>query len=326
MASLWHRLGLISGLSVITLSGVACGGRSESEEPIVQGGAPGGGGTAGKGGKSQVGGSTQSGGGVTQSYGGAPPIAGSGGNTEGGTTATCEYNGKIYAVPATFPAGDGCNTCFCGVANSVQCTARACFSCSDFTTKYQATLNEAARCDPSLDSVQCTLSIGDSLTCGCITFANPANKTALEALGSLQAQYESAGCGNGVVCGPCPEPQRSYCSPQGLCAVAPQLGRSCRVLGAQYPNGQTGIKHPESACNTCTCEDGRLICSNLECASSSICPDGQSFGRQCLAGCGHGACQIPEYTCLAHCGDGNACADPAQACNNGVCRNNCFEL
>ncbi|HVJ91264.1 MAG TPA: hypothetical protein VM580_15780 [Labilithrix sp.] len=45
------------------------------------------------------------------------------------STVTCSYSGKSYAVGATFPASDGCNTCTCNSTGSVTCTRLSC-SCN----------------------------------------------------------------------------------------------------------------------------------------------------------------------------------------------------
>ncbi|MDX1503031.1 MAG: hypothetical protein R3325_11785 [Thermoanaerobaculia bacterium] len=42
-----------------------------------------------------------------------------------GTCAACEYDGQPYQVGDTFPAGDGCNTCFCA-ESFVGCTLMLC--------------------------------------------------------------------------------------------------------------------------------------------------------------------------------------------------------
>ena len=41
-------------------------------------------------------------------------------------TVTCEYDGEIYNPGDSFPATDGCNTCFCSETGTVGCTEIAC--------------------------------------------------------------------------------------------------------------------------------------------------------------------------------------------------------
>ncbi|EYF03289.1 hypothetical protein [Chondromyces apiculatus] len=45
--------------------------------------------------------------------------------SEGGD-GTCNYDGETYDAGENFPAGDGCNTCFCDSDGSVGCTLAAC--------------------------------------------------------------------------------------------------------------------------------------------------------------------------------------------------------
>lgn len=45
-----------------------------------------------------------------------------------GVCATCDYNGTPYAEGDSFPADDGCNTCFCGAGNVIGCTKIACLA------------------------------------------------------------------------------------------------------------------------------------------------------------------------------------------------------
>lgn len=47
---------------------------------------------------------------------------------DGGSGATCEYNGKTYQTGDMFPSSDGCNTCSCNPdgAQRVVCSNRAC--------------------------------------------------------------------------------------------------------------------------------------------------------------------------------------------------------
>jgi hypothetical protein len=39
---------------------------------------------------------------------------------------TCEWGGKTYQHGESFPAGDGCNTCYCSDDGEVSCTLRGC--------------------------------------------------------------------------------------------------------------------------------------------------------------------------------------------------------
>lgn len=41
----------------------------------------------------------------------------------------CFYNGRYYSQGQSFPAIDGCNTCFCSGNNNIGCTLVACCEC-----------------------------------------------------------------------------------------------------------------------------------------------------------------------------------------------------
>ena len=47
-------------------------------------------------------------------------------NRDGGSGATCDYDGKTYEAGGPFPATDGCNTCFCDEDGYVGCTEMGC--------------------------------------------------------------------------------------------------------------------------------------------------------------------------------------------------------
>lgn len=64
--------------------------------------------------------------------GGGDAKPGDGGATDGGAKdggAACSYNGKTYALGASFTCSDGCNTCTC-TANGIAGTAKACVDAS----------------------------------------------------------------------------------------------------------------------------------------------------------------------------------------------------
>ncbi|MFZ5897007.1 MAG: hypothetical protein ACOY0T_38470 [Myxococcota bacterium] len=318
MTTCWHKLGLVLGFSLIALSGSGCGGRSDdgSEGGAGQGGnvsgkggaAPGSGGATGKGGTSSGTGGT--GGGVSGSGG---KMSASGGSGQGGG---CDYAGKHYAVGDSFPASDGCNSCYCAANNVVSCTLKACNACVDLQTRATKAVELAKACNPALSVEQCTLSVTNGFACGCPTFVNPKNTMALEELKRVQAEYMQSMCVSNVICGPCAPPGHGYCSPNGRCEDdAGPARRSCKVAGVVYPDGYDGIKDPGS-CNTCSCNDGQLACTEIGCGST--CPAGTAFGMQC-AECGPtDACVLPEYDCFPTCTD--KCPNSNQFCLNGLCK------
>lgn len=56
---------------------------------------------------------------------------GAGGSIAINPIPVCEYNGREYAVGASFDSTDGCNTCSCTGAGLVACTERACATQQD---------------------------------------------------------------------------------------------------------------------------------------------------------------------------------------------------
>ena len=92
------------------------------------------------------------------------------------------------------------------------------------------------------------------------------------------------------------------------------VGRSCKVADVTYLDGEGGIPDPTS-CNTCSCVDGQLACTEIYCPSP--CPAGQTLGQQCAA-CGPtDACLVVEHACFPSCQDG--CGLQGTLCVNGVC-------
>jgi hypothetical protein len=83
-------------------------------------------GNAGTTGSAGRGGATGSAG--TTGAAGSGGTTGSGGSAAGagGAGGGCTFGGMTYPVGASFPAGDGCNTCSCTAGGQVACTLRAC--------------------------------------------------------------------------------------------------------------------------------------------------------------------------------------------------------
>jgi hypothetical protein len=278
-------------------------------------GGAGAGGGPGAGGDTGAGGDVGTGGGAGSSGAGGTGSSGAG----GGATVQCEYAGSLHAVGTTFPATDGCNSCSCDSNGQVLCTEIGCAPpCDAIETDYAKAYEAAKRCDPTLDSLQCTKMAFGGLTCGCDTFFNEKNTSALAEMQSLAGQYAPS-CNPGVVCGACNPPTNAYCSPQGRCEDVWQnpAEASCKVDGVVYASGTGGIKDPVS-CNTCTCSDGQLGCTEIAC--DEPCPAGTTYGTRC-AQCGPtDACEIVEHRCLPTCVD--TCADGGQ-CISGVCKTLC---
>jgi hypothetical protein len=239
-----------------------------------------------------------------------------GGSSQPEDTA-CSYDGKTYDDGDSFPSTDGCNTCSCE-AGSVLCTEKGCPSCEDISTLYGALMDQAKTCDPEQPS-SCNQRVVEGLACSCGTFVNPENwdETAAQ---SLQDAYAAGDCGQGIVCGPCQLPVTATCSAEGRCVDVsePTEGTACKVGGVVYPNGATEIPDPTS-CNTCTCEDGGLVCTEIHCPVD--CPEATQLGTSC-AQCGPADdCEVLETDCLPSCSDSEPC--DAGTCHEGVCAQLC---
>lgn len=311
----WHKLSLVSSVTLIALSVFAgCGGRSEDDQGTGgSAGAAAGGAGQGQGGRPGGAGGQSFGG---SSSGGAP--VGQGGGTQDGG---CLDNGRWYKTGESFKSSDGCNTCTCLGNNSVACTLMPCPNiCPSIASQYPRALEEAKFCNPTLSVEQCTaLDAGDP-NCRCPTFVNSNNAAAREELAKLLVSYDENQCAGGIVCGACLEPKRGYCSAAGRCEDFNDGGgaASCQVNGKVYPDGATGIRDPFS-CNSCSCSDGALVCTEINCPQP--CPPNSVPGERCLL-CGPAdGCELVEIGCLPLCSD--TCPNPAETCVNGACRQRC---
>ncbi len=228
----------------------------------------------------------------------------------------CAYQGTSYAFGESFPAGDGCNTCTCQANGSIGCTEIGCNLCLTIENEYQTAYEMAKTCNPTLSVEQCTHQGFAGLQCGCDTYFNAQNSEAIAKLSELAEEYAVSSCGYDVLCGACAAPSSGYCSAEGRCEDLSYSGAAaCKVNGAVYPSGSSGIQDPVS-CNTCSCDDGELSCTDLNCPLP--CADGSAFGQQC-ARCGPtDGCEIVEYGCLPTCVD--SCADANATCIGGLCR------
>lgn len=172
------------------LAAAACGGKSEREDAEGAGAAGGSGASGGSGGSD-----------------GSGATGGSGGATG------CTHDGVFYELGASFPAGDGCNTCTCQAGGGVACTRTACPTCSLLPELYANALAEAQRCDPRLRVVQCTVQVPSGLACGCPTYVNHDAE-----LLRLQGEWEAQGCSLPILCGACgATPDEGACGADYLC-------------------------------------------------------------------------------------------------------------
>jgi hypothetical protein len=183
-------------------------------------------------------------------------------------------------------------------------------SCTTIANDYGVALDEATQCTPDAAVDECTEQVVEGLACSCPSYANPANASAIARMQQLSDRYLEQSCSSGIVCGACAVPIGGRCSAAGRCeGVYAGNGRSCKVSGRIYADGEGGIPDPVS-CNQCTCEDGQLACTEIGCPTP--CPDGTAFGTGC-AECGPvDDCLVVEYACFPACTD---------ACENGFCSN-----
>jgi hypothetical protein len=97
-------------------------------------------------------------------------------------------------------------------------------------------------------------------------------------------------------------------------------GAACDVGGVTYPSGTGDIPDPTS-CNTCTCEDGSLICTEINCPNP--CPEGHGAGQECAA-CGPtDACEVVRFGCFPSCQDEMDCESGGGLCIDQKCINVC---
>jgi hypothetical protein len=303
---------LVTGL----LFACGCGGRSGHDGSSGNAATGGSGATAGHGGAPTAGTS------------GTSATSGSGGTTGGTGGASAGSGGSLPAAGSSGASGSGAagrgGSGAAGGANGGRggsevggaSGASGARSCEDLATEYAQAIDDATTCDPKAAVDECTKKIDVGLECGCSAFVNPANADAIARMSEAQSAYYAQECRGGVTCGECLPPIRGACSAAGLCEnVYPGGGRSCKVAGVVYADGEGGIPDPTS-CNTCSCMDGQLACTEIG-GCEKPCPDGYAFGSDC-AQCGPtDACEIPEYDCFETCTD--SCAGAGYLCLQGLC-------
>lgn len=125
----------------------------------------------------------------------------------------------------------------------------------------------------------------------------------------------SAGDAGAPLSGSGGQPSAAGAAGQPGSAGGDSSAASCVVDGRVYPSGSGGIQDPFS-CNQCSCDNGRLDCTEINCATP--CPRGTAPASQCLQ-CGPvDQCLSIEYKCLSSCTDQGDCATE-DYCLNGTC-------
>jgi|GEM_PF-3176196 len=212
----------------------------------------------------------------------------------------CEYNGAEYKEGESFPDSDGCNTCTCSNGRII-CTERPCIQCDqDVQTCYPPTTATTAapqsttpiRCEGTYDDCvekygKCDCGYKEQVTCKYTGVEYKEGESFPDSDGC-----NTCTCSNGKII--CTEHAcQSDCKETvnecfGVTAAAPikcvgtydycveKYGKcdcgyptdqpqpvGCTYDDATYKEGES---FPDSdGCNTCTCSNGRIICTEHAC-------------------------------------------------------------
>src|SRR5205085_3546559 len=78
----------------------------------------------------------------------------------------CTYNGTVHPTGITFPATDGCNSCFCSADGLVNCTLAVCLPDGGVSCVYDGQIYEVGASFPSTDGCNsCGCSPTGAVTC-----------------------------------------------------------------------------------------------------------------------------------------------------------------
>jgi hypothetical protein len=132
-----------------------------------------------------------------------------GGGGSGGATG-----GSGGATGGTTSGGSGGAT---GGAGGIQ-------ECDALLKSYGSTLSQAKKCNPFINSIQCTQQVDDNIDCGCPTYVNPDNKDELLKLLAIVDEWNSLQCDQWINCGGamCQPPQGSGCVPDDPAGMGPE--------------------------------------------------------------------------------------------------------
>jgi hypothetical protein len=219
------------------------------------------------------------------------------------TGGACTYDGQSYDAGETFPATDGCNSCFCDESGSVGCTEKGCATFCEWNGQ----VYEAGDEFPAGDGCNsCSCDVSGEVACtliGC-----PAGQCSHE--GYFHSPGEGWESFDQCEACMCQEDGQAICSDNGPCTT-------CYYAGVLYSSGET---FPAlDGCNACTCNDGSFACTEAECACDpaqewwrsyvgnpdectagidfDCAPNAMPFYNECGCGCEQPAWCPPVFDC-----------------------------
>jgi hypothetical protein len=106
----------------------------------------------------------------------------------------------------------------------------------------------------------------------------------------------------------------------GICDLLPGTSPACKVFDRIYPNGARGIPD-QTSCNTCSCVDGELVCTQNDCPLPCPVP-GMSVGKSCYLCGADDTCEIVLHGCHTPCAGDENC-NGYDTCHDGICQSLC---
>lgn len=222
---------------------------------------------------------------------------------------TCQHRGKMHPVDATFPAGDGCNSCTCLADGGVACTLIACDPQPEGCTYGGANFALGARfpaedgcntCTCTTSGVSCTEKACQPQAKACVRGGCSGQLCIEEGedLGSTCEFREEYACYAKAKCERQPNGKCGHTPSKELDACLASTGDFCAHEGEWK---RVGESFPSSdGCNTCTCTERGVVCTKRACVPEEPKPcvrsgcSGQLCGEEKLVS----TCEFkPEYAC-----------------------------
>ena len=201
-------------------------------------------------------------------------------------------------------AGDNwCNKCSCA-DGALACTRATCdLKCCDPAEKTQAACREGCICCGATGTWVGSIGDGKTFTCAGVTHSGPKYPAPFGV--PCPCTKDAKVCPDGTVVGrdpannceffPCKDCSKVLCikpvckdgsTPvilEGECC--PSCRKQCRLSdGTVVPHGWSGQGVGSDWCNSCTCEDGMLSCTELACTLKCCDPAEKTLAR-CREGC-----------------------------------------